>query len=810
VNTETPKTVFGMLATKSAILDAWRIVQRKRSAGGIDKVSVEYYEKDFNQNIDILLNSLLDGSYVPEPYQRVLMRKEGDPGEFRPLSLPTINDKIVQQALKDIIEPIVNPIFSDVSYAYRPGKGSVKAILRISHTITTNKIAWAFCADIDSFFDKMDHDILLAEFQKYVNEPEICKIVRMWLKIGVVSPKGEYEDSGCGVAQGGVISPLLSNIYLHPFDVYLTQKGCHYIRYADNFILLASSRERIQNDFDAVMYFLNHVLKLAVNHQKSYFYELKAGFVFMGIFFKGESRYLDRSRIQRMESRITKLVRDRFIDNPNSFYKKLEERISGFESYYGKLIQTKNIIKNFNLFMQKAIVERLFAQSRKKNERPNKTHIKAMLSPIRLFGIRDTSVKDQWIIEVANQCAEQFETYKKKFQAPSETLKQQSPPEPVKPAETEAQKPDAPPAPDPLKTADQAVKKQKAKYKKLETVSREVIIENYGVFVGRNYKNLVAKQKGVKVMEFPLEKIGTLIITSKGTSLSSALIWYCSEKGIPVFFSEKNGVPACVLQNIQKGDADLGLLQLQCLQDGHMALELAKEFVEGKIRNQINLMKYYKRHRLAASLYGSALGDEIPEFHRSIKQIQALSLENRNLLDSRNVLMGYEADAARRYWKLVKILLSDDVPDFPGRVGHGATDLVNSLLNYGYGFLYRQVWREVVLAGLNPKISFLHSPQGEKPVLIYDLVEEFRPQAVDRVVLSMLTKNESLAVDKASGLLEKKSLKKLSDALLERQGTAVAYQGEKVVLKHVIKQQVRKLCRHLKGEITYRHFTGYY
>ena len=179
-------------------------------------------------------------------------------------------------------------------------------------------------------------------------------------------------------------------------------------------------------------------------------------------------------------------------------------------------------------------------------------------------------------------------------------------------------------------------------------------------------------------------------------------------------------------------------------------------------------------------------------------------------MDARSTMMGYEAAAAKLYWNHVKILLSDDVPDYPGRRRKGAADIVNSLLNYGYGFLYRQIWREVLLAKLNPKISFLHAPSGEKPVLVYDLIEEFRAQAVDKVVLSMLTKKEVVSVSKKSGLLTDQSRRKLIEALLERQGTALKYRGEKVLLKNIIKNQIRSLGRYLRGEVDYRCFIGYY
>ena len=319
------ENIFKRLTTKSALLDAWRVIQKKRKAGGIDRVTVGFFEKDFDRNIDTLLYSLQNDSYVPEPYERINIKKDNKPDEYRPLSLPIINDKIVQQALKQELEPLFNPVFLDVSYAYRYGKGPAKAIARIFHIVTTNNINWAVCADIDQFFDAIDHKILLAELQKKVNEPQINKLVQMWLKIGVVNPKGMYEETSFGVAQGGIISPLFSNIYLHPFDVYMTEKGCHYVRYADNFILMAENKRKIEKDFKAATYFLNEVLKLRLNKQKYWFNHLDLGFVFMGIFFKKKQKFIDRSRLKRMESRLRFIVQSKLHSNPKHFYKKMEE-----------------------------------------------------------------------------------------------------------------------------------------------------------------------------------------------------------------------------------------------------------------------------------------------------------------------------------------------------------------------------------------------------------------------------------------------------------------------------------------------------
>jgi CRISPR-associated protein Cas1 len=156
---------------------------------------------------------------------------------------------------------------------------------------------------------------------------------------------------------------------------------------------------------------------------------------------------------------------------------------------------------------------------------------------------------------------------------------------------------------------------------------------------------------------------------------------------------------------------------------------------------------------------------------------------------------------------MIRLLLEDDVA-FAGRERQGATDLVNSLLNYGYGMLYPRVHQAILLAGLNPCISFLHSFQDGKPTLAFDLIEEFRAQAVDRVIFGMITKGERLELDPKTGQLTKATVQKLIQHVLERMATPVRYRGQEKALQDIILLQAKLLAAHLQGKARYRPFIG--
>jgi len=806
-------SIYEKMAAKSSLLDAWRLVKLKKKAGGIDGVSVKFYSDNFNENIENLLEKLKNNSYVPEPYARINISKSGKPGETRPLSLPTINDKIVQHALKIIIEPLFNSTFQDISYAYRPNKGTIKAISRVSHIIRCSKISAALCVDIDNFFDSMDHNILLNEFHKIVDESEITKLIKMWLKIGVVTNQGFYEETPYGIAQGGIISPLLSNIYLNPFDKYVVEKSYNCIRYADNFVLLEKSKNTIEKQFDSIKYFLKDVLNLRLNYQKQYIKNISQGFVFLGIFFKNQLKFIDNNRIYRTENQLSSLINQFLLQNTRLFMEKLEYKIIGFENYYGKILKLHGLFARFNTFLRNKIIDTIVNNCLNNNKKPNKTDIKAMLSPIILFGLKDNSFRDNWIKILTDQCVEDYSQKKLILDSKKTTIEKSS--ELTNKNDNNKNNQDNLNNKNTLnkntQSAENAVRKQKAKYQKLESVNREVLIETHGVFLGKSYQKLVVKKSGVKIFDFPLEKLETLNICAKGVTLSSDLIWACAKNSISIFFSDGFGMPTCSLQKPVYGSPELGLLQLKALDEKNKAVYLSKEFIIGKIKNQLNLLKYYRRHRLNNTLYSSTLEEEIDAFKNIIIKVENFIInQDDEYSQAREKLMGYEAEAAKKYWNLIKILLADDVPDYPGRIRKGAKDLVNSLLNYGYGFLYRQVWKAVISAGLNPKISFLHSTKENEPALVFDLVEEFRPQAVDRVVFSMITKNEILKINNKTGLLTNETRKKLITSLLERQGTAYNYRGKKILLKNIIIRQIQDICLYLKNQKQYRHFIGYY
>ncbi len=208
--------LYIQLCNQQNLINAWEKIKTKGSACGIDKVTIEIFEKDLDKNLKVLLEQLNYYRYIPEPYHEIKIPK--DENEFRSLSLPTIKDKIVQQAVKDIIEPIICKDFLDCSYAYREDKGPVKAINRVMHLINNEKREWVTLCDIDKYFDNIDHDLLFSMLAEKVNDEKLLSLIHLWIKMGKVDSRMIWKDTVEGIPQGSIISPLLSNFYLHSFE----------------------------------------------------------------------------------------------------------------------------------------------------------------------------------------------------------------------------------------------------------------------------------------------------------------------------------------------------------------------------------------------------------------------------------------------------------------------------------------------------------------------------------------------------------------------------------------------------------------
>lgn len=255
-----------------------------------------------------------------------------------------------------------------------------------------------------------------------------------------------------------------------------------------------------------------------------------------------------------------------------------------------------------------------------------------------------------------------------------------------------------------LSSIKKDVARKKRKYERILSEESILVISVPGSFVGKTSQRVVVKEKRRKIKEIPFYRLKNILITSYGVSISSNLVKNCIEENIPIIFFDSYGRPYAHILSPQFPFYKLGMAQLSAVNDRN-GIYLAKSFVEGKIRNQINLIKYYRKYKARKEFQFSQECEEgIGKMQALTQKLAELGKDN-SLENLRPRIMNIEGQAASYYWSLIKYLLSNDVY-FEGRERRSAIDLVNSLLNYGYGILYSQVYRSIILAGLNPNISF--------------------------------------------------------------------------------------------------------
>ena len=277
---------------------AWKKVKQGRGAGGVDGESLTTFEASLEANLDRMHEELKAGTYQAQPVREHRIPKAGQSGSYRTLGIPTIFDRVVQQAFLNRLEPIFEPVFDAASFGYRKGRSTRGALRKVWRELQSGS-GWVVDADLRDFFGSVDHEKLLALVQQRVSDGRVLGILRQMLKAGKVAANGPVPTER-GTPQGGVISPLLSNILLTPFDREMRRRGYNLTRYADDFVITCSTAREARKAL-AVASGILETLGVTLNLKKTRIVHVGWGFEFLGYKIKRGSRPL-RLRAAQIKS----------------------------------------------------------------------------------------------------------------------------------------------------------------------------------------------------------------------------------------------------------------------------------------------------------------------------------------------------------------------------------------------------------------------------------------------------------------------------------------------------------------------------
>jgi group II intron reverse transcriptase/maturase len=369
-NTYIP-TINGMVSDYN-MQEAIRAVKLNRGAPGIDGITTKEIDKAMEENWPKIKQEILNGKYRPSPVRRVEIPKPDGKG-VRQLGIPTVTDRVIQQAMYQELLWVFEPIFSDNSYGFRPFRRAEQAVKKAQEYIHEG---WDWVVDIDlaKFFDTVNHDMLMARIARRVKDKKILLLIRKYLQAGIMI-EGLVRASEEGTPQGGPLSPLLSNIMLDDFDKELERRGHRFVRYADDCNIYVKSEKAANRVMGSAVRYLTEKLKLKVNQEKSAV-DRPSNRKFLGFTFskgKDPNRIkVHESRVKRLKDKIKGLIRQmrggRLTEN---IRKKLMPIVRGWVNYFG-IAEVHDIFGSIDGWIRRKIRGILWRQWKKPHTRKRK------------------------------------------------------------------------------------------------------------------------------------------------------------------------------------------------------------------------------------------------------------------------------------------------------------------------------------------------------------------------------------------------------------------------------------------------------
>jgi len=399
-------SLYDRLLHADVLEAAFKKVKSSNGAPGIDGQSCKNFALNRMDEIAVLLDELRTKTYRPSPVKRVELEKED--GGIRLIGIPTVRDRVVQQALKMVIEPIFEAQFSDGSYGYRPGRRPQQAVAHAVELMREQGLEHVVDMDLSKCFDRLDHDLILEAVKRRITDGSILALIRMFLQSGVMSA-GSWEPTETGSPQGGVISPLLANIYLDDFDQMMKRRGHEVIRYADDILIFKGSRKGAENALKVATEVLEKELKLTVNERKTHLANLDEGVTYLGFKIFRSYILIKEGKIERLKEKLKTATRRNTPVNLDKVIRDINPILRGFVNYY-KLANCKKVLRNVMGWLRRrlrAIQMKLWKKPAKLHRRLRQLGYKGDFKKIKMGSWRNAAchqasmaMPNRWFVEM--------------------------------------------------------------------------------------------------------------------------------------------------------------------------------------------------------------------------------------------------------------------------------------------------------------------------------------------------------------------------------------------------------------------------
>jgi len=318
------------ILSKKNLEKAWKRVKANHGAPGVDGITIEQFPDHTRSLWAGIRETLFAGTYQPLPVRRVEIPKLT--GGMRPLGIPTVLDRLIQQAIAQVLSPIFDPSFSDSSFGFRPGRSAHHAIHKAREYIREG-YRIAVDMDLSKFFDTVDHDVLMCRVARKIRDTRVLRLIGKYLRAGVIV-QGRLQETRLGVPQGGPLSPLLANVILDDLDKELEKRNHRFVRYADDFIVLVKSRQAGERVMESLKRFLERRLKLRINQNKSRVVPTNQ-VAFLGFTFRGTKIHWSEKAFSEFKRRVKDLTGRSWFVSMDYRDQKLGEYLRGWMNYFG-------------------------------------------------------------------------------------------------------------------------------------------------------------------------------------------------------------------------------------------------------------------------------------------------------------------------------------------------------------------------------------------------------------------------------------------------------------------------------------------